>query len=230
LVTSLVVTIGTVITMAGVAEAPHGWLVPTALEIFGWVGLAGVGGFASLVLSTAAPLADVERRLNTQFTLLAASTACRNIRVRGVRVAVVPSSLPLAFCAPGADGGILVSSRLERDLSPEQFRAILEHERAHMRHRHGRIIQLAQLNHLCLPMIPGARHLEEATRLLIELIADDASARHVGAVNTANALLKVGTLRGDDSMLLRARRVAARPPRGSLGVTRSARQSAAPVG
>ena len=223
IVASLTVTIGAVMAMAGVTGTANSWLIPTSLVLLGWVGLAGVGALVALIMATAEPLADAERRMHAQFTLLAAASDCRNLHMHGVRVTVVPSALPVALCTPGADGGILVSSRLESELTREQFRAIVEHERTHLVQRHGRISQLAQLNRMCLPMIPGARRLEETTRLLVELIADDAAARQVGAVHTANALLKVGELLGDDSMLLRARRVAARPPRGSVGAARARR-------
>ncbi|TFC57497.1 MULTISPECIES: M56 family metallopeptidase [unclassified Cryobacterium] len=226
IVASLTITISAIMAMAGAPSSSNSWLIPTSLVLLGWVGLAGVGALVALVMATAEPLADAERRLHAQFTLLSAASDCRNLYMHGVRVTIVPSALPVALCTPGADGGVLVSSRLESELSRGQFRAIVEHERTHLVQRHGRISQLAQLNRMCLPMIPGARRLEETTRLLVELIADDAAARRVGAVHTANALLKVGELLGDDSMLLRARRVAARPPRGSVGAARARRYAA----
>lgn len=190
------------------------WLEPTILVIAGWGGLAVFGAALALVMSKAEPLAQAERALHIQLSVLAATNRCH--AVRGVPVVVIDSELPVAFSVSGEDARILVTTRLEQELTAGQLRAVIEHERAHVVQRHGLIAQLAQLNRSCVPVLPGARVLEKKTKFLIELIADDAAAKATGAANTANALVRVGVLQGDASFTLRARRIANRPPRGSM--------------
>ena len=201
------------------------WVEPTVLVLFGWVFLAASGALLALVFAQAEPLAHAERRLQAQFSLLAAMSPCR--QVRGVDVVTVESDLPVAVSVPGSEPRVIISTRLVAELSPVQLRAVIEHERAHLVQRHGLVSQIARLNRLSLPVLPAARELERTTSLLIELIADDAAARQVGAVNVANALAIVGRLNGDEAMLLRAQRLASRPPHGSLTTSGRVRRTLA---
>lgn len=195
-----------------------GWLEPTVVVIAAWVGLAGFGAIVALVVSRTEPLAEADRALRLQLTHLTATNRCHD--VRGVRVVVLESDVPVAFSVRGDDARVVVTTRLERELTPAQLRAVIEHERAHLVQHHGFISQLAQVNRACLPAVPAAREFERTTKFLVELIADDAAARVVGAAAVANALLRVGTMQGDESVLLRARRIAQRPPRGSVSTRR----------
>jgi Zn-dependent protease with chaperone function len=205
------------------------WVEPTALVVFGWVGLAAVGGLIAVLFAHAEPLSHADRRLQAEFTLLAAASTSTCHEVRGVEVVTVESSAPIALSLPGPESRIVVSSHLTEALSAPQLRAVIEHERAHLVQRHALVSQIAYLNRVCLPMLPAARELERTTSLLVELIADDEAARQVGAVNTANALLIVGELSGDEAMALRARRVASRPPRGSLSSSARVRRTLAAI-
>lgn len=117
------------------------------------------------------------------------------------------SEIPEAYAVPGRRPEIFVSSAMERILSPPQLQAVLAHEFAHLRHRHGIAIRIAQLNALLLPGTQAGRALERATRLQIELAADDAAARQVGAVHLANALTVLAAATQDVSMALRAERL-----------------------
>ncbi|MFA7498031.1 MAG: M56 family peptidase, partial [Leucobacter sp.] len=81
------------------------------------------------------------------------------------------------------------------------------HEFAHLRHQHGLAIRIAQLNALLLPGTRASRALERTTRLQIELAADDAAARQVGAAHLANALTVLAAATHDVGMTLRAQRL-----------------------
>lgn len=212
LLSSLVGAILTAVSAAGQARL---WFEPTVIMGLSWLGLALAGGLLSLVAAKLKPLTEADRRMQQEASLLAAS--CQSRRLRGAELVTIESDLPLALSFPGQPGRVVIASRLQGELSEPQLRAVIEHELAHLDQRHGRIRQLAQLKRICLPILPGSRRLESSTQLLLELIADDAAARRAGAVHTANALAKVGRLRCDDSMALRAQRIASRPPRGSLG-------------
>ncbi len=193
---------------------PHDHLVAaSAVGVFAWTGLAAAGALASLAASRAEPMNADHRRTDALLTLLAASAAYRTGRLGPVTVVFVTSDLPLAVSLPGADPRIVVTSRMEEELSEPQLRAVIEHERAHLAQRHGWVAQLSQLNAACLPGFFGAREFERAARLLVELIADDAAARACGAPQLAGALSTLAALQDDESLLLRARRIAAHPPR-----------------
>jgi Zn-dependent protease with chaperone function len=200
---------------------------PTGLALLGWVGLAGVGGLITLVAARITPFAGSWQRTYDELGSLA--SVIQVDPKYGPDVVVVDSPLPLAVSIPGGTARILITTRLEKELSAAELRAVIEHERAHLAHHHGRISQLAKLNRACMPSLPAATALQRNTQLLVELIADDSAARRIGAVNTANALRKIGELQHDDSMLLRAQRLASRPPRGSLLSARRVRRTLSAV-
>lgn len=200
-----------------------GWFGPTTIVLFGWLGLAAAGATVALVLATAEPMTDRQRRIRAQVELFTDFASGRTFLLRGVEVVVINCEEFIAFSVGGADRRIIVSSRLERELSLGQLQAVIEHERAHLVQRHGRVAQVAEINRACLPGLDGPKEFERAVRLLIELIADDAAARASGAVNVANALLRLGRLQGNEGMILRAQRIAAHPPRVSVRLHRTTR-------
>jgi Zn-dependent protease with chaperone function len=117
------------------------------------------------------------------------------------------SETPEAYAVPGRRPEIFVSSSMEQLLSAPQLQAVLAHEFAHLRHQHGLAMRIAQINALFLPGIRASRAFERATRLQIELAADDAAARQVGAAHLANALLVLAAATQDVAMTLRAERL-----------------------
>jgi Zn-dependent protease with chaperone function len=203
------------------------WFEPTALVFFGWVGLAVLGGLLALLFAHAEPISQADRRRQAEFSLLAANPTSTCRQVHGFDVVIVESGAPIALSVPGPESRIVISSCLTNALSAPQLRAVIEHERAHLTQHHRLVSRIAYLNRVCLPMLPAARQLRRTTSLLVELIADDEAARQVGAVNTANALLATAQLSGDEAMTLRARRIAARPPRGSLSSSTRVRRTLA---
>ncbi|MGW4568855.1 M48 family metalloprotease, partial [Streptomyces sp. NPDC004561] len=56
---------------------------------------------------------------------------------------VVASEVPRAFAIPGRPGRILVTSAMLSALEPAERRVLLAHERAHLAHRHGPLVTLA---------------------------------------------------------------------------------------
>jgi Zn-dependent protease with chaperone function len=213
LAASLCWSITLVIATPSSKSVPNGWFDPTVIVVFAWVGLAVVGGALALVVSRVEPMDAAKRRANEQLTLLEATAAYRTSRVSGTLVNFVDCAAPLAVSFAGADRRIVVTSALEAELTPAQLRAVIEHERAHLTHHHGLVGSLAQLNHACLPKLLGAREFERSAHLLVELIADDHAARICGVPDTANALVRVGILRGSEAMELRAERLVANTTR-----------------
>jgi Zn-dependent protease with chaperone function len=187
--------------------------VGALIVVCGWAGLAGVGGLVSLVLSRSEPLTTMHRRTEALFTLLAGSASYRTLRVGSVVVSFVESDLPIAMSLPGPGLRVVLTSRLERELSWVQVQTVIEHERTHLIQRHAWIAQLAHLNLACLPRMLGAQEFVRASRLLVELIADDAAARVCGGAETAAALSRLAQVTHDEGLDLRSRRITAHPPR-----------------
>ena len=173
-----------------------------------WAGLAATGAALALVLARSEPLAAGHRRTADLLASLAGATAYRHESAGGISVVFVDSDRPLALSLPGPDPRVLVTSRLEDELTGAQLRAVIAHERAHLAGRHGWITLLAQLNAACTPGLPAARQFRRASRLLVELIADDAATHACGGTHLAEALTTLAALEGEQGLLLRARRAA----------------------
>ena len=207
LIASLCWSVASVMATPASKSVPSEWFGPTVVVVFAWVGLAAAGGIGALVFSRLEPMDAAKRRANEQLTLLEATATYRTTQVSGMLVNYVDCSAPLAVSFAGADRRIVVTSALEAGLTAAQLRSVIEHERTHLTRHHGLIGSLAQLNFACLPKLLGAREFERSAHLLVELIADDQAARVCGVPDTANALVRVGKLRGSEAMELRAQRL-----------------------
>ncbi|KAB1641434.1 M56 family metallopeptidase [Gulosibacter chungangensis] len=166
-----------------------------------WVA-AGISGLAAaFVFLCAGSLQSLHPDLHSQ-----AIAYARDEHI-GFTLVRFHSDMPEAYAVPGRRPEIFVSSAMGQLLTAPQLQAVLAHEFAHLRHRHGLAMRIAQLNALFLPGTRIGRALERATRLQIELAADDAAARQVGAVHLANALTVLATATQDVGMTLRAQRL-----------------------
>jgi Zn-dependent protease with chaperone function len=224
LMISLMAALGQILFAS--SSASQGWFAPIAVTLFGWVGLASVGGLTALALSRYEPISAAERRANVQLVLAAAATTYRRDRLRGVDVSFVEVARPAAVASRGSGRQIIVSRGLDTLLGAAGLRAVLEHERAHLAEGHDRIVRLARLNLACFPALLGARSFERDVALLVELAADDLAAQRCGAEVCAGALDAMARAGSDESIALRAvrlrRGIAARPARS--------RRLGAPVG
>lgn len=177
------------------------------VAIIGWVLLLGLGGaIVSLSVGSEGAFDDASAVLDE----LHAVSHEESWSSDGTRILTFDVSMPFACAVPGRTPTLIVTAGLRALLSDERFEAVLEHERAHLTYRHHLAMGIARLYAGCLPRTRTARSLLRTTRLLIELMADDASARRVGAVHLANALAQVGAVTGDASMIARAERLTLR--------------------
>ncbi|GAB3821831.1 M56 family metallopeptidase [Tessaracoccus terricola] len=108
------------------------------------------------------------------------------------RLLVLDHDLPVAYCVPGLTGSVTVlSSGLLQQLGPDELRAVLAHEGAHLAQRHD-LLLLAFLSwHSALPWLPTARLSLAAVRELVEILADDAALREVPRPVLLRALVAV---------------------------------------
>lgn len=211
MVASLVVVVGDAIQQScsgadptcTAAEAAES----VAIFLLGWLLSAVVGGLLSLTLYRAGELALHTRRVRRALVAQVQLAGAPRV-VGGTLVHCCDSSAPVALSVPGRDRVIVISNSLYDGLSAEELRAVVEHERAHLRQRHSLLVQLAHLHRSCVPIFPSARAFERSVATLIELVADDAAVRTCGRETTAAALSAMGGLGGVEGFRLRAARLA----------------------
>ncbi|MEV8474365.1 M48 family metalloprotease [Streptomyces sp. NPDC051173] len=94
---------------------------------------------------------------------------CRDLPTAG-DLAVLDDPAPTAFALPGTPGRIVISSGMLRVLTADERRALLAHERTHLRHRHH-LFLLAL--HLAAAVNPLLRPLARAGAFALERWADE---------------------------------------------------------
>lgn len=188
----------------GKAHSPTEGVLVT---IVGWLSLGVLGAVIAFVSASAEPLVDSWRESVGRFAPVAVSREESD----GFTLVWFESEELGACAVPFGEPEIFLSTALKDLLSRPQLRAVIEHERTHLRQHHGWAVRIAEINAICVPRrFPAGRALKRATLLLIELIADDAAARRAGAVHLANALAIMGHATGDQGLELRAERLTLR--------------------
>lgn len=186
-------------------SAAHGGESPVMM--LGWLALALLGAVVGLVSGVAEPLARSRREAAGRFE---PAVVCREERP-GFTLVWVEADRPVTFAVPAREPEIVVATELRELLTSTELEAVIAHEHAHLRQRHSWAVRIAEVTSSCMPSSwrVGAEF-RRATLLLVELIADDAAAKQVGAVHLANALAVMGRACGDMGMDLRADRLALR--------------------
>ncbi|MFJ2651595.1 M56 family metallopeptidase [Streptomyces sp. NPDC087420] len=85
--------------------------------------------------------------------------------------------VPVAFALPGAPGRVVVSSTMLRALTADERRALLAHERAHLRHRHHVFLLVTQLTAAVNPLM---RPVADGGGFALERRADEDAGTVVG--------------------------------------------------
>ncbi|GAB4065286.1 M56 family metallopeptidase [Angustibacter speluncae] len=117
-------------------------------------------------------------------------------------VSVLTHDVPVAYCLPGARSGRVVLTRgVLATLSPEATQAVLVHERAHLAARHDLVVEAFTVLHQAFPRYVRSAAALTEVRLLVELLADAAAVRAVGARPLAQALLALAGGRVPDGTL-----------------------------
>ena len=106
---------------------------------------------------------------------------------------LIDTPAPVAYCLPGALSSVtVVSAGLIELLDDDGMRAVIEHERAHVRQRHDVVLVLFRAWHSALPWFPIAYRAQQEVGLLVELLADDHARRSVEDSVLATAIARVG--------------------------------------
>ncbi|MEW1549499.1 M56 family metallopeptidase [Streptomyces tsukubensis] len=141
---------------------------------------------------------------------------------------VVEHDAPAVYCLPGRAHRVVVTRGALDLLTDEQLRAVLAHERAHLRGRHHLVQIAAKAFARAFPGLPLARLAREQTALLLEMIADDRALRSHSRDALATAMCEVAAGRaprsalgaGGTGALIRLRRILT-PEAGPRRVTRA---------
>ncbi len=208
------------LAVLAVAEyASLGWLLHTGYDLAA-VTLVAATGVAGLAASSwvAARTAAGSRALRclAVYHRRALPPAVRSAAVAlglADRVEAVAAGEPFAVTCGLARPRILVSDGLAGALSPAELRAVLAHERSHLRHRDPARLLAARLLAAYGCYLPAARWMADRVALNRELAADRAALAQAGRGEPAGALLKLAALPACPAV------AAARPagdPAGSL--------------
>jgi Zn-dependent protease with chaperone function len=141
----------------------------------------GLAGIAVLLLLVAHGTVVALRRLDA---LRAAYGICAELPAHGGLVVVPDESLD-AYALPGRPGRIVVTSGMLHALDAEERRALLEHERSHLRHAHHWHVAAAGVLAALNPLL---WRLPAATGYTTERWADEDAARVVARPKAASAL------------------------------------------
>ncbi|MFG2250875.1 M56 family metallopeptidase [Spirillospora sp. NPDC048823] len=111
-------------------------------------------------------------------------------------VLVLDHPVPVAYSLPARHRAIVVSTGTQDALTPDEFGAVLVHERAHLRQRHHALLLMLDLAHALLPRLPTVRRAKKSFPLLLEMAADDAAARACGRRTLVDALHRLAATPG----------------------------------
>jgi Zn-dependent protease with chaperone function len=104
-------------------------------------------------------------------------------------VRVLEHPTPTAYCLPGSKRRVVLTQGTIDTLPGQELDAVLAHERAHLTARHDLILEFFTVVHEAVPaFIRSDRALKEV-QLLVEVLADRAAVREVGALPTARAIV-----------------------------------------
>jgi Zn-dependent protease with chaperone function len=102
---------------------------------------------------------------------------------------VIDHETVAAYCVPGRDRRIVLTTAALRVLDDAQLTAVLAHERAHLRGRHHLVVAPGRVFRLAFPFVPGFRWAHDEVGRLVEMLADDAAARGCERRALAGALV-----------------------------------------
>jgi Zn-dependent protease with chaperone function len=159
-------------TPTGTAAAASGLLLAAAVTArAGWHVALGLG--------------QARREHRRQAAVLAA--AGRPDPALGV--VVLDDDSPAAYCLPRGNPRVVVSAGTLSLLAPGQLRAVLAHERAHLRGRHHLTLAVAGALARAFPSVPLLARAGAELAVLAEMAADDAAVRRHDRGDLAAALV-----------------------------------------
>ncbi|NRQ50223.1 M56 family metallopeptidase [Aeromicrobium stalagmiti] len=140
---------------------------------------------------------------------------------------ILQEQTPIAYCVPGMGSPrIVVSQGTISALSATEYAAVLEHERAHVRRRHDLVLEAFTVLHRAFPRFLRTDAPLVQSKIMVELLADDAARKAVGDAPVARALVTLagaptpaGALGSGGAARARMARLQDPDPRNALAST-----------
>lgn len=101
---------------------------------------------------------------------------------------ILDHDAPAAYCLPGRGHRIVVTAGALAALDASQLRAVIAHERAHLRGRHHLLVGTASALSRAFPFVPLLAEAGSQVAMLAEMAADDQAARRHRPGDLAAAL------------------------------------------
>ena len=167
----LMLLVGTLLAGEPRVGARTGWTPRTWSALDPVPHIFAVVAAAGLLAVTLRVAAELRRQITTR---RAAADECRHATSELV---VHDCDDVYAYAVPGRDPHIVASSAMLRLLNTRQRRALLAHERSHLRHRHDLYLFAGRLSAALNPLL--TRHRDDIA-YLCERWADEDAAEHLG--------------------------------------------------
>ncbi len=155
----------------------------------------GSAGLTILVVSTAVVCHELARSARWQAAHRAAVDLAGR-RDERLEVHVVDHAVAVAYCLPGRNGRVVVSTAVVRALNEEQLAALLAHERAHLSGRHYLVSAATAALARTFGWIPTLRWARVEVAGLLEMLADDRAAAMLSPQAVASALASLANMPG----------------------------------
>ncbi len=107
---------------------------------------------------------------------------------------VINHDVPVAYCLPGGSRSVTVlSDGLMNLLEPDELRAVLIHENAHLTQHHHLLLWAFAAWRSALPWLPTSRLAQRSVNSLIEMLADDVALESVDRPTLIKAIALVAS-------------------------------------
>ncbi|TQM33421.1 M56 family metallopeptidase [Nocardia bhagyanarayanae] len=104
-------------------------------------------------------------------------------------IRVLAATEPIAYCLPGLRQRVVLSEGTLTNLDHSEVKAIVSHERSHLRARHDLVLEAFTAVHEAFPRVVRSKAALGSVKLLIELLADDSAVKVTGPKPLARALV-----------------------------------------
>lgn len=137
-----------------------------------WAGWLSLG--AAILLPAGAAIGLLQARRH-RLTMRAGPSLGAHLLRDDYELVVLPTDELVAVAVPGKPAQVIVSAAVESVLTPIQFRAVVEHEAAHLRGGHSRYLLLAAAVERAYWFFPIVRSSLMTLRVALECAADHAA-------------------------------------------------------
>lgn len=134
---------------------------------------------------------QIRRHRNSHRRAVCESAGSYHHDGRGIIVVEAPELA--AYCVPGRDSAIVLTTGALRRLSRPELDAVIAHEVAHLRGRHHLCVGWAAVLARAFPFVPLLRAAPREVDRLVEWVADDRAGRQHGNRTVARALAAMAT-------------------------------------